>query len=72
MSAVLNFNSKLPEVKTTIFTVVGKMANEYKAINLAQGFPDFAPDTELLRPLYQSIERQLQSVCSYDRGATTA
>ena len=48
MSAFLNFNSKLPEVKTTIFTVVGKMANEYKAINLAQGFPDFSPDAELL------------------------
>ena len=48
MSAFLNFNSKLPEVKTTIFTVVGKMANEYKAINLAQGFPDFSPDNELL------------------------
>ncbi|WP_435624126.1 methionine aminotransferase [Flagellimonas sp.] len=48
MSAFLNFNSKLPEVKTTIFTVVGKMANEYKAINLAQGFPDFSPDAKLL------------------------
>ncbi|MFT5706905.1 MAG: methionine aminotransferase [Oceanospirillaceae bacterium] len=33
--------SKLPDVGTTIFTVMSQMAAEYKAINLAQGFPDF-------------------------------
>ena len=40
--------SKLPEVGTTIFTVMSKMAQEYKAINLGQGFPDFNPDPKLL------------------------
>jgi len=39
--------SKLPDVKTTIFTVMGKLANEYNAINLSQGFPDFASDPTL-------------------------
>ncbi|NQZ31697.1 MAG: pyridoxal phosphate-dependent aminotransferase [Oceanospirillaceae bacterium] len=33
--------SKLPEIGTTIFTVMSQMAAEHGAINLAQGFPDF-------------------------------
>lgn len=33
--------SKLPDVGTTIFTVMTRMAQQYKAINLSQGFPDF-------------------------------
>ena len=32
---------KLPNVGTTIFTVMSKLAHDYKAINLAQGFPNF-------------------------------
>ncbi|MFT5260910.1 MAG: methionine aminotransferase [Gammaproteobacteria bacterium] len=40
--------SKLPNVGTTIFTVMSKMAQEYGAINLSQGFPDFEPDSALL------------------------
>lgn len=37
--------SKLPDVDTTIFTVMSKMAQDYGAINLSQGFPDFdCPD----------------------------
>ena len=41
-------NSKLPDVKTTIFTIMGKLAQENKAINLSQGFPDFATDSKLI------------------------
>jgi methionine aminotransferase len=33
--------SKLPAVGTTIFTVMSKMAQDYGAINLSQGYPDF-------------------------------
>ena len=33
--------SKLPNIGTTIFTVMSKMALDYDAINLSQGFPDF-------------------------------
>ena len=33
--------SKLPDVGTTIFTIMSKMAQDYQAINLSQGFPDF-------------------------------
>jgi methionine aminotransferase len=32
---------KLPNVGTTIFTVMSKLARDYKAINLSQGFPNF-------------------------------
>jgi len=39
--------SKLPDVGTTIFTVMSHLANEHKAINLGQGFPDFEPDPRL-------------------------
>ncbi len=42
------FNSKLPNVKTTIFTVIGKLAAEYNAINLSQGFPNFNTSKELI------------------------
>ena len=33
--------SKLPDVGTTIFSVMSNMATEYDAINLSQGYPDF-------------------------------
>ncbi len=33
--------SKLPQVGTTIFTVMTRMAQAHNAINLSQGFPDF-------------------------------
>jgi methionine aminotransferase len=39
--------SKLPEVGTTIFTVMSKLAAEHNAINLSQGFPDFNCNEEL-------------------------
>lgn len=34
-------SSKLPDIGTSIFTVMSALANEHKAINLSQGFPDF-------------------------------
>ena len=47
MSTQAPFSSKLPEVGTTIFTVMSKMASDFKAINLSQGFPDFEISDEL-------------------------
>lgn len=35
------FASKLPNLGTTIFTVMSRLAQEHQAINLSQGFPDF-------------------------------
>ena len=39
--------SKLPLIGTTIFTKMSLMAAENKAINLAQGFPNYPIDTQL-------------------------
>ncbi|HNP63020.1 MAG TPA: methionine aminotransferase [Woeseiaceae bacterium] len=39
--------SKLPEVGTTIFTVMSQLAAKCNAINLAQGFPSFDPPRAL-------------------------
>jgi len=40
--------SKLPEVKTTIFTIMSALAKKHQAINLSQGFPDFSPHPKLI------------------------
>jgi len=40
--------SKLPDVGTTIFTVMSRLAAEHGAINLSQGYPDFEPPPGLL------------------------
>jgi len=40
-------NSKLPGTKTSIFSVMSKMANDHDAINLSQGFPNFETDKKL-------------------------
>jgi methionine aminotransferase len=46
--------SKLPDVGTTIFTVMSRLATEHQAINLSQGFPDFdcAPELRALLAKY--------------------
>ena len=41
-------HSKLPDTGTTIFTVMSQLAIEHNAINLGQGFPDFAMSEELI------------------------
>jgi methionine aminotransferase len=43
--------SKFPATGTNIFTVMSKMANDYGAINLSQGFPDFDGPAELMERL---------------------
>ena len=40
--------SKLPDVGTTIFTVISQRADELGAVNLGQGFPDYAVDPRLV------------------------
>ncbi|MCC6411116.1 MAG: pyridoxal phosphate-dependent aminotransferase [Saprospiraceae bacterium] len=39
--------SKLPNVGTTIFTVMSALANKHGAINLSQGFPNYNPSDRL-------------------------
>lgn len=40
--------SRLPQVGTTIFTVMSALAQQHGAVNLGQGFPDFEGDPALL------------------------
>ncbi len=42
------YPSKLPNVKTTIFTTVGNLARKHNAIDLSQGFPNFEADHKLI------------------------
>ncbi|MDT0558236.1 methionine aminotransferase [Ichthyenterobacterium sp. W332] len=43
----MQHQSKLPNVGTTIFTVMSQLANKHDAINLSQGFPNY-PSSEQL------------------------
>lgn len=45
--------SKLPDTGTSIFTVMSALANEHKALNLSQGFPDFNCPEPLLELVYR-------------------
>jgi methionine aminotransferase len=44
----LTIPSKLPSATTSIFTVMSALADEYKAVNLGQGFPDYSMSDELI------------------------
>jgi methionine aminotransferase len=43
------FMSKLPNITTSIFSVMSQLANQHGAINLSQGFPNFPEDERLLQ-----------------------
>jgi methionine aminotransferase len=49
-------DSKLPNVGTTIFTLMSQLAEQHRAVNLSQGFPDFQPPRQLL----ELVERALR------------
>ena len=40
--------SRLPQVGTTVFTIMSGLASKHQAINLGQGFPDFSCDRDLI------------------------
>ncbi|MEY2730035.1 MAG: hypothetical protein RL584_1161 [Pseudomonadota bacterium] len=48
--------SRLPQVGTTIFTVMSALAHEHGAVNLGQGFPDFGCDPELLEAVNRAMK----------------
>jgi len=41
-------NSKLPNLQTSIFTIMSRLAKEHDAVNLSQGFPNFDTDRKLI------------------------
>ena len=48
--------SRLPDVGTTIFSVMSALAAQHKAVNLGQGFPDFACDPALVDHVTQAMQ----------------
>ncbi len=51
--------SRLPQVGTTIFTVMSALAQEHGAVNLGQGFPDFDCDPSLIDAVCDAMRRGL-------------
>jgi methionine aminotransferase len=49
--------SKLPAVGTTIFTVMSQLANEHRAVNLGQGFPDFDCSPQLKALVTEAMQQ---------------
>lgn len=52
-----SIDSKLPKIGTNIFTKMSALANEHKAINLAQGFPEFDSGNEL----FELVNKYMQA-----------
>ena len=55
MTSTVPVTSKLPDVGVSIFAVQTKLANEHKAINLSQGFPDFDCDPALVEAVARAM-----------------
>lgn len=55
----LSLQSKLPQATTSIFAVMSKMASDYNAVNLSQGFPDFPVSPELIDLVYEGMRKGL-------------
>ncbi len=51
--------TKLPNVGTTIFTVMSALAQQKNAVNLGQGFPDFHCDPKLINAVSQAMNQGL-------------
>jgi methionine aminotransferase len=49
-------SSRLPNVGTTIFSVMSALAVQHKAVNLGQGFPDFVCDPALVNHVTQAMQ----------------
>jgi methionine transaminase len=56
-STQLQIKSRLPQVGTTIFSVMSLLAQEHQAVNLGQGFPDFDCDPDLLSAVSLAMQQ---------------
>ena len=52
----MQIQSKLPNLETTIFAVMSAMANQYNAINLSQGYPNFKSDEKLMDLVHDAMK----------------
>ena len=55
MKSICTPRSKLPDVGTTIFTLIGELASQYGALNLSQGAPNFPCDPRLVNGAAQAM-----------------
>lgn len=55
MSITDHINSKLPNLPTSIFTIMSRLAAKHNAINIAQGFPDFDTDPILVELVVEAM-----------------
>ncbi|KAB8313683.1 aminotransferase class I/II-fold pyridoxal phosphate-dependent enzyme [Erwinia endophytica] len=49
--------SKLPDVGTTIFSVIGQLSAQHNAINMSQGAPNFPCDPALVQRVMRAMEQ---------------
>lgn len=52
----MKITSRLPDVGTSIFSIMSKLALEHNAINLSQGFPDFNVSEKLIDLIHQRMK----------------
>ncbi|WP_333818705.1 methionine aminotransferase [Ohtaekwangia sp.] len=49
----MQIQSRLPDIGTSIFSIMSKMALDHGAINLSQGFPDFSIDENIINLVHR-------------------
>jgi methionine aminotransferase len=59
MNSLIQIESKLPQVGTTIFTVMSALANQLGATNLSQGFPDFEVHPKMIDLITHYLKKGL-------------
>lgn len=59
----MKIKSKLPNLGTTVFTVMSGLANQHNAINLSQGFPNFDCDQRLKDLVAHYIQNGYNQYC---------
>lgn len=52
----MKIESRLPDISTSIFAIMSKMAADHGAINLSQGFPDFSVDPVIIDLIHQYMK----------------
>ncbi len=55
LSSSVSTRSKLPDVGTTIFTVIGQLSAQHNAVNLSQGAPNFSCDEHLVEGVTRAM-----------------
>ncbi len=55
MESTVRIDSRFPDMGTTIFTVISRLATECGAVNLSQGFPDFQAEPALFDAVHRHM-----------------